>query len=73
MITEIVVGLRKEAKYREDKQSGSLKAGDLERNDDAEETSMVDSVTALEITPDDVVGVIGENNSGKQEELSSSK
>jgi EARLY FLOWERING 3 protein len=37
-----------------------LKAGDLERNDDAAETSMVDSVTALEITPDDVVGVIGE-------------
>jgi EARLY FLOWERING 3 protein len=53
-------GLEKRSKYREDKQSGSLKAGDLERNDDAEETSMVDSVTALEITPDDVVGVIGE-------------
>ncbi|KAG6782127.1 hypothetical protein NC652_008237 [Populus alba x Populus x berolinensis] len=53
-------GLEKRSKYHEDKQSGSLKAGDLERNDDAAETSMVDSVTALEITPDDVVGVIGE-------------
>ncbi|KAJ6416031.1 hypothetical protein OIU84_004762 [Salix udensis] len=48
------------SKYCEDKQSGSLKAGDLERNDDAAETSVVDSIISLEITPDDVVGVIGE-------------
>lgn len=53
-------GLEKSSNYSEAKQSGSLKAGDLERKDDAAETSMVDSVTALEITPDDVVGVIGE-------------
>uniref|UniRef100_A0A6N2N2P7 Protein EARLY FLOWERING 3 n=1 Tax=Salix viminalis TaxID=40686 RepID=A0A6N2N2P7_SALVM len=52
--------LEKGRKYCDDKQSGSLKAGDLERNDDAAETSVVDSIISLEITPDDVVGVIGE-------------
>ncbi|KAF9685122.1 hypothetical protein SADUNF_Sadunf03G0021600 [Salix dunnii] len=53
-------GLEKGSKYCEDKQYGMLKAGDLERNDDAKETSVVDSIISLEITPDDVVGVIGE-------------
>uniref|UniRef100_A0A1D1Y5S9 Protein EARLY FLOWERING 3 n=1 Tax=Anthurium amnicola TaxID=1678845 RepID=A0A1D1Y5S9_9ARAE len=36
---------------------GSL--GDANRNDDASETSMVDSISGVDISPDDVVGVIG--------------
>ncbi|CAK7356806.1 unnamed protein product [Dovyalis caffra] len=53
-------GLGNGIKDHVDRQSGSLKVGDVERHDDASETSMVDSVVALEITPDDVVGLIGE-------------
>ncbi|MQM00848.1 hypothetical protein Taro_033583, partial [Colocasia esculenta] len=34
-------------------------SGDAERNDDGSETSMVDSLSGVGISPDDVVGVIG--------------
>ncbi|KAL6005967.1 hypothetical protein ACLOJK_040012 [Asimina triloba] len=33
---------------------------DVDRNDEDSETSMVDSISALDISPDDVVGVIGQ-------------
>ncbi|EEF46318.1 hypothetical protein RCOM_1486170 [Ricinus communis] len=47
-------------KNHEDKQNGSLQVGDVERHNDGSETSLVDSLSALEISPDDVVRIIGE-------------
>ncbi|XP_031487409.1 protein HEADING DATE 3B-like [Nymphaea colorata] len=43
----------------ENKTSGKVQPGDKDRNDDASETSMLDTVSGLEISPDDIVGVIG--------------
>ncbi|XP_010244364.1 PREDICTED: protein HEADING DATE 3B [Nelumbo nucifera] len=45
--------------YHEDMAHESLQVGDADKNDDASETSMVDSISGLDISPDDVVGVIG--------------
>ncbi|KAJ8755736.1 hypothetical protein K2173_024280 [Erythroxylum novogranatense] len=44
----------------EERKHGSSQIGHAERCDDVSETSMVDSIVAFTITPDDVVGVIGE-------------
>ncbi|KAF5939989.1 hypothetical protein HYC85_021156 [Camellia sinensis] len=44
--------------YHEDKTSWSVQAGNGERGDDASETSMVDSISGMDISPDDVVGII---------------
>ncbi|XP_077210424.1 ELF3-like protein 2 [Tasmannia lanceolata] len=44
----------------EDKARGSLQPGDVDRNDDIFETSMVDGISGLDISPDDVVDVIGQ-------------
>lgn len=41
-------------------QCGPLQVGELDRNADVSETSMVDSMSGAEISPDDVVGVIGQ-------------
>ncbi|KAJ4959468.1 hypothetical protein NE237_026579 [Protea cynaroides] len=46
--------------YHEDYACGSLQVGDVDRNDEVSETSMVDSMSGLDISPDDVVGVIGQ-------------
>ncbi|XP_020249333.1 protein EARLY FLOWERING 3-like isoform X2 [Asparagus officinalis] len=43
----------------DDKENSSLEQSDAERNDEMSDTSMVDSISGLEISPDDVVGVIG--------------
>ncbi|CAN6441567.1 unnamed protein product [Victoria cruziana] len=43
----------------EKKTSGKMQPNDRDKNDDASETSMVDIASALEISPDDIVGVIG--------------
>ncbi|PIN00275.1 hypothetical protein CDL12_27228 [Handroanthus impetiginosus] len=44
----------------EDKSCRSLQMGNLERGDSVSETSVVDSISQLDITPDDVVGIIGQ-------------
>lgn len=41
------------------KMCGTLQQGDGDSGDDLSETSMVDSMSGLDITPDDVVGIIG--------------
>lgn len=41
------------------KENGSLGVGDAERKDETSETSMDDSLSSLEISPDDVVGIVG--------------
>ncbi|KAL7182194.1 hypothetical protein ACSBR1_040993 [Camellia fascicularis] len=48
--------------YHEDKTSWSVQAGNGERGDDASETSMVDSISGMDISPDDVVGIIGQKH-----------
>ncbi|KAF5183319.1 Early flowering [Thalictrum thalictroides] len=47
--------------YREEQMHG-LHVGDVDRNDDASETSMVDSISGFDISPDDVVGMIGQKH-----------
>ncbi|KAG1346381.1 protein HEADING DATE 3B [Cocos nucifera] len=42
-----------------DKENGTLEMKDGEKKDEVSEASMVDSISGLEISPDDVVGVIG--------------
>ncbi|KAF9615996.1 hypothetical protein IFM89_027935 [Coptis chinensis] len=48
--------------FREDQIHGMLQVADVDRNDDASETSMVDSIAGFDISPDDVVGVIGQKH-----------
>lgn len=47
---------------RGDKTCGTLQKGNVDTNDDLSETSMVDSMSGLDITPDDVVGIIGQKH-----------
>ncbi|XP_043720130.1 protein HEADING DATE 3B-like isoform X2 [Telopea speciosissima] len=49
------------SEYHEDNSHGSLQVRGMDRNDDVSETSMLDSISRLDISPDDVVGVIGQN------------
>ncbi|KAK0570518.1 hypothetical protein LWI29_002591 [Acer saccharum] len=51
-----------DSEYREDETCGSLQLGDREKSDDISETSMVDSISGLDISPDDVVGIIGQKH-----------
>ncbi|KAI3830499.1 hypothetical protein MKW98_030662 [Papaver atlanticum] len=44
----------------EDKMHSISQGRDADRNDDVSETSILDSVSSLDISPDDVVGVIGQ-------------
>ncbi|KAF7137572.1 hypothetical protein RHSIM_Rhsim07G0144400 [Rhododendron simsii] len=44
--------------YHDYKTQGPLQTANGERSDDASEISMVDSISALDISPDDVVGII---------------
>ncbi|XP_057467506.1 protein EARLY FLOWERING 3-like [Actinidia eriantha] len=48
--------------YCEDETCGSLHVGNGDSGDDASETSMVDSISVFDISPDDVVGVIGQKH-----------
>ena len=55
------------------KENGSLGVGDAERKDETSEASMDDSLSGLEISLDDVVGIVGPKHFfGKPEELLSS-
>lgn len=40
----------------------SLQMGNVDKSDDVSETSMVDSISGFDISPDDVVGVIGQQH-----------
>ncbi|KAK6927310.1 hypothetical protein RJ641_005901 [Dillenia turbinata] len=40
----------------------SVQACNMDRGDDVSETSMVDSISGLDISPDDVVGIIGQKH-----------
>lgn len=46
----------------EDEIHGLLQATDMDTKDDASENSMVDSISGFDISPDDVVGVIGQKH-----------
>ncbi|XP_059639329.1 protein EARLY FLOWERING 3-like [Cornus florida] len=52
--------IKNASEFHEDWQSGSSQAGDVDRNIDVSDTSMVDSISSLDISPDDVVQVIGQ-------------
>ncbi|XP_011019541.1 PREDICTED: protein EARLY FLOWERING 3 [Populus euphratica] len=45
-----------------DKTCGSLQFRNGDKSNDASETSMVDSISVLDISPDDVVGIIGQKH-----------
>ncbi|XP_059644399.1 protein EARLY FLOWERING 3 [Cornus florida] len=49
-----------DSENREDMACGSLQTGNVDRGDDVSENSMVDCISNLDISPDDVVGVIGQ-------------
>ncbi|CAL5359221.1 unnamed protein product [Camellia sinensis] len=49
-----------ESGYHEDNRCESLQIAKGDREDDASETSMVDSIPGLDMSPDDVVGIIGQ-------------
>ncbi|GMQ03610.1 hypothetical protein CsSME_00049356 [Camellia sinensis var. sinensis] len=49
-----------ESGYHEDNRCKSLQIAKGDREDDASETSMVDSIPGLDMSPDDVVGIIGQ-------------
>eukprot|EP00262_Sarcandra_glabra_P008517 TRINITY_DN2204_c0_g1_i1.p1 TRINITY_DN2204_c0_g1~~TRINITY_DN2204_c0_g1_i1.p1 ORF type:complete len:615 (-),score=96.91 TRINITY_DN2204_c0_g1_i1:85-1725(-) len=49
-------------KKSEKMEHGLLLMGDADRNDDVSEASMVDSISGMDISPDDVVGVIGQKH-----------
>ncbi|KAG2663477.1 hypothetical protein I3760_16G031500 [Carya illinoinensis] len=43
-------------------QNMSLQMGNVDKSDDVSETSMVDSISEFDISPDDVVGIIGQKH-----------
>ncbi|KAK3213044.1 hypothetical protein Dsin_017750 [Dipteronia sinensis] len=51
-----------DSEHREDEICGSLQSGDREKSDDVSEISIVDSISGLDISPDDVVGIIGQKH-----------
>ncbi|OVA11365.1 hypothetical protein BVC80_9005g44 [Macleaya cordata] len=53
-------GHRSPNKFGENKTHLVSEVEELDRNDDVSETSILDSVSSLDISPDDVVGVIGQ-------------
>jgi EARLY FLOWERING 3 protein len=48
--------------YCGDRTNVSLQMGNVDKGDDVSETSMVDSISGLDISPDDVVGMIGQKH-----------
>ncbi|XWS26381.1 hypothetical protein CRYUN_Cryun26dG0027300 [Craigia yunnanensis] len=51
-----------DSECRVDKTCGSLQWVNGDKSDDVSETSMVDSISGLDISPDDVVGIIGQKH-----------
>ncbi|GMI89340.1 EARLY FLOWERING 3 [Hibiscus trionum] len=49
-----------DSECREDRTCGSLELANGDKSDNVSETSMVDSVSSLGLSPDDVVGIIGQ-------------
>ncbi|TYI17443.1 hypothetical protein ES332_A07G024400v1 [Gossypium tomentosum] len=49
-----------DSECHEDRTCGSLQWANGDKSDDVSETSVVDTVSGLEISPDDVVGIIGQ-------------
>ncbi|KAL9440309.1 hypothetical protein AB3S75_019046 [Citrus x aurantiifolia] len=53
-------GLHNDSRYHVDMtHSGSLQLGSGDKSDDVSETTMVDSMSGMDMSPDDVVGIIG--------------
>lgn len=50
------------SEYRGDRTNVSLQVINVDRSDDVSESSMVDSISGFDISPDDVVGVIGQKH-----------
>lgn len=50
------------SEYLGDRTNVSLQMGNVDKSDDVSETSIVDSVSGFDISPDDVVGVIGQKH-----------
>ena len=48
--------------YCGDRSNVSLQMANVDKGDDVSETSMVDSISGLDISPDDVVGMIGQKH-----------
>ncbi|XVF35375.1 hypothetical protein REPUB_Repub18cG0140200 [Reevesia pubescens] len=51
-----------DSECRGDKTCGSLQWENGDKSDNASETSMVDSISGLDVSPDDVVGIIGQKH-----------
>ncbi|XWS72487.1 hypothetical protein CRYUN_Cryun02cG0043900 [Craigia yunnanensis] len=51
-----------DSEWHGDKTCGSLQWANGDKSDDVSETSMVDSISGLDISPDDVVGIIGQKH-----------
>lgn len=52
-------GLHNDSRYHVDKTCGSLQLESGDKSGDVSETSMVDSMSGVDMSPDDVVGIIG--------------
>ncbi|KAM0968200.1 hypothetical protein ACFX2I_016537 [Malus domestica] len=51
-----------DSEYRGDRKCISPQTGHVDKSDDVSETSMVDSISGMDISPDDVVGIIGQKH-----------
>ena len=51
-----------DSEYRGDRACISPQMGHVDKSDDVSETSMVDSISGMDISPDDVVGIIGQKH-----------
>ncbi|XP_009337143.2 protein EARLY FLOWERING 3 [Pyrus x bretschneideri] len=51
-----------DSEYRGDTACISPQMGHVDKSDDVSETSMVDSISGMDISPDDVVGIIGQKH-----------
>ncbi|KAI3468154.1 hypothetical protein Pfo_024817 [Paulownia fortunei] len=58
----VVHDLSNDTGSHEDGSCGPLQTGNLERDGSVSETSILDAVSGLDVTPDDVVGVIGQKH-----------
>lgn len=58
----ILFDLNNDTESREDESCRNLQSGNLERGDSVSESSILDTESALDITPDDIVGIIGQKH-----------
>lgn len=57
-----VQDLSNDAGSQEDESCRNMQSGNLERGDSVSESSILDTESALDITPDDIVGIIGQKH-----------